>query len=237
MRPLVVMLVLLGNMGLVPLGAQDRANDSTRAITAHRDWWRAFTYGDSSALKRLSDPALQVVLSSGRAFDRTAAFADARTRGDSNAIGISWREERATVEGPSATVHSRFTERIGAQSSEYRFLTVLRRSSAGWRVLAAQSTLVPPERKPISVDREELLDFVGEYRGAAGEVKLAAADSGLLPAGLSSTPILLRPAAAARFFVPGTTIQVIFVRNREGRIRGFDALLPIGELTFHRKLP
>ena len=167
----------------VPAPAQEVGSPADAgARDAHRGWWRAFTLGDTARVRALSAPPIVLTMSTGRVLGHAAVLADAGTRGDSTQVRLEWEDEVLQRWSDGAVVTSRFAETVGPGRSVYRFVTVMRRDAGGWRVVAAQSTRIPPATVPFAIPPERLSAYAGRYRQREGAtvLELAVRDGGLV---------------------------------------------------------
>ncbi|GAB6195766.1 hypothetical protein PAGU2595_010710 [Lysobacter xanthus] len=164
-------LLLAGGLALRAGAATPPAGEST-AITAAHAWWDAFAKGDAPTFSALSTAELTLTLSVGTAFDRDGALSAARSHAGSAYAGTAWSDDRVRIVGPgAAVVTSTATEGFGNMRTVFRYLTVLERQGAEWRVAVAQSTRVlsPTPRLPIA-DAGPLPSYAGRFRTPKGLV-------------------------------------------------------------------
>ena len=218
------------------------AADTVGAVAAQRAWWRALVLADTAYLRAHSAPTLSLTLSSGRTFERDAALAEAASHTTGGAVTVRWADEAVRSLGPAAAVvTSRVTETVGSTSSTYRYLTVLERGAAGWRVAAAQSTreavLAP---RAYAAASGGLADFAGAYRTPRGLLlRVLVRDSALALIEPSGKELRMEPIAADLFeFTALSTangaVRLLFTRDGRGRVTALSQLVPSGVTTFPR---
>ncbi len=203
-----------------PVPAPDAGSSADAgARDAHRAWWRAFTLGDTARVRALSAPQVVLTMSTGRVLGHAAVLADAGTRGDSSQVRLEWEDEVLQGWTDGAVVTSRFAETVGPARSVYRFVTAMRRDAGGWRVVAAQSTRIPPAVVAVPVPPEQLSAYAGRYRQREGGpvLELAVRDGGLIVRrgdGGVDPLIALSPAV---FEAPGQA-RFVLERDAAGRV-------------------
>jgi ketosteroid isomerase-like protein len=220
------------------------AADTTGALAAQRDWWRAFATADTAYLQAHTAQDFSLTLSSGRAFDGAAMLAQAASHVNGGRLAMQWAEESVGVAAPPLAVATlRVTETDGPTSASYRYLTVLERGGGIWRVAAAQSTreLVFTPRVP--VERSGLLgDFAGGYRTPRGLVlRVEVRGAALAMVEPSGAEIPLEPIGPGIFefrqLSPSNgMVRMVFTRDATGRIAGMTRLIN-GEATTFPRIP
>ncbi|HEX8395341.1 MAG TPA: nuclear transport factor 2 family protein [Longimicrobium sp.] len=250
MRPLprpapLLLSLLLAACATVPSPPRGTSpSDADGVLATQRGWWRALATGDTAFLEAHSAQPLTLTLSSGLTLDRAAAIAQSLSFAGSSPPAFGWSEETVRVVAPGVVVATtRSTETVGLTSSAYRYLTVLEREGAGWRVLSAQSTrdavftprLTAAEAGPMG-------DYVGEYRGPrGGTVRVVARDSVLAMVEPSGRELRMEPIGPSLFefdYVSpgGMIIRIAFARDANGRVTSANRLIP-GSITTLVRVP
>ena len=199
-------------------------------LEAQRAWWTALARADTSYLRAHSAPGLIATLSSGKTFSIDSLIRTFST--NRHNVTIEWAEEAVQYRGPSdAVAVAQSTESDGRRPSVYRYLTVLRATGDGWKVIAAQST-----RRNAFTQRsyvhERMTDFEGDYSTPRGlTLKLTANDSSITlrePSGLEvrMEPIGLNLFEATSVSPDGSITRYSFGRNQAGRIVSLSVLVP-----------
>ena len=220
------------------------AGDTTGVLAAQRDWWRAFTVADTAYLEAHSAPAFSITLSSGRTYDRAGMLAQAATHVDGAALRIGWAEEAVRLPVPGVAIAtSRVTEAAGPRTTVYRYLTVLERGAAGWRVSTAQSTREAEFTPQVSAAAAgPLADYAGEYRTPRGGVlRVVVRDStlGLIePSGQELPMVPIGPAVFEFRSLSPTNgiVRFVFPRDGAGRVTSMLRLVP-GEVNSFPRTP
>jgi hypothetical protein len=218
------------------------SSDLAGALETQRGWWRALSTGDTAFLEAHSARPLLVTLSSGRTFDRAALFAQAATFAASAAPTFGWSDETVRLIAPGVAVATtRATEGAALASSAYRYLTVLARDGAAWRVTSAQSTrdaVFTPRLTTAAAGA--LADYVGEYRGPRGGIlRVVARDSVLALIEPSGRELRMEPIGPSLFEFDylspaGAIIRIAFARDASGRVTSASRLIPGAVNTFVR---
>lgn len=246
MRASCLLLAVL--LGAAPAAAAQRpspaAGDTAGALAAQRDWWRAFVVADTAHLRARTAPAFSLTLSGGRTFDRSAMLAQAATHTLGARLEIGWAEEAVRPVAPGvALVTSRATEADGPTVAAFRYLTVLRRDGAGWRVAAAQSTreLAPTPRVPTAAAGAPA-DFAGSYRTPRGGVlRVVARDSALVLVEPSGQEVRMEPIGPGLFELDYVSlgsgiVRFAFPRDAGGRVTALVRLVT-GAATLFPRIP
>lgn len=217
-------------------------SDTAGALETQRSWWRALALGDTAFLAAHSAPTLWLTLSSGRIFDRAAALAEAVTFAGSAPPTFGWSDETVRPVAPGIVAAStRATESAGLASSAYRYLTILERHGAGWRVTSAQSTRAAVFSPRLTTAAAgPMTDYIGEYRGPrGGTVRVVARDSVLALVEPSGRELRMEPIGPSLFefdyVAPaGVIIRIAFARDASGRVTSANRLIPGAVNTFVR---
>jgi hypothetical protein len=227
-----------------PPPASAAANDTTGVLAAQRDWWHAFTVGDTAYLQAHSAPAVWLTLSNGQAYDRAGMLARAARHADGSRLRVEWAQEAVRASAPGvAVVTSRTTEANGPQSSVFRYLTVLERGAAGWRVSMGQTTReAAPTPNVSAAAAGPLGDYAGEYRTPrGGVVRVEVRDSALSLTDPSGQAVALEPIGPAAFEYRNlhginSIVRFVFTRDGTGRV-AFLVRLSVGEANTWTRVP
>ncbi|HEX8213042.1 MAG TPA: DUF4440 domain-containing protein [Longimicrobium sp.] len=211
-------------------------------LETQRGWWRALATGDTAFLHAHSAHPLSLTLSSGRTFDRAATIAQAAAFAASTPPTFGWSDETVRLVAPGvALATTRATESAGLVSIAYRFVTVLERDGAAWRVTFAQSTR-DAEFTPrlTAAAAGSMADYVGDYRGPrGGTVRVVARDSVLALIEPSGRELRMEPIGPSLFEFDylspaGVIIRIAFARDANGRVTSANRLIPGAVNTFVR---
>lgn len=216
--------------------------DTAGALAAQRDWWRAFVVADTAHLRAHAAPDLSLTLSGGQTYDLPAMLAAMATQTRGARLEVGWADETVRMMAPAvALVTSRVTESDGLTVSRYRFLTLLQRDGAGWRVAAAQSAreLALTPRVPAAA-AGALADFAGAYRTPRGAaLRVVARDSALVLVEPSGLEIPMEPVGPGLFefnyvSLGNGIVRFSFPRDSAGRVTALVRLIPGTVTTFPR---
>jgi hypothetical protein len=216
--------------------------DTAGVLETQRGWWRALAIGDTAFLEAHSARPLSVTLSSGRTFDRAAIIAQSVTFAGSAPPTFGWSDETVRMVAPGlAVATTRSTEGAALASSTYRYLTMLQRDGAAWRVTFAQSTREAGFTPRLtSAAAGSMADYVGEYRGPrGGTVRVVARDSVLAMIEPSGRELRMEPVGPSLFEFDylspaGAIIRIAFARDASGRVTSANRLIPGSVNTFVR---
>jgi hypothetical protein len=234
--------LLMGMMSAAAAPRAGAARDSAGAIAMQRAWWQALVLADTASLRALSTSALVVTLSSGQTFDRAGLLADAARHTKGREVKITWADEAIRPVGSNvALVTSRVTEVVGPTASVYRYVTVLERRGADWRVTAAQSTRELAFTPRVGAgEAGPLVDFTGAYQTPRGQaLRVVARDSALLLVEPSGIEIPVEPIGPGLFeftvLSPSNgVVRLAFTRDATGRVTAMTRLLSGSVNTFPR---
>jgi ketosteroid isomerase-like protein len=230
-----------GNVG--PAVSSAASADTSGVLEAQRAWWRAYAIADTAYLQAHTAADFSLTVSSGATFDRAGMLAQAATHVNGSRFTMSFAEDAVHAPAPSVAVATtRSTESDGpAASSTFRYLTVLARTSDGWRVSAGQSTreLTFTPRVP-AAQAGALGDFVGAYRTPRGtELRVEARDSALALIEPSGNVLPMLPIGPALFELGGASplngvVRMAFTRDASGRVTAMSRLINGAVNTFPR---
>lgn len=230
---LAVLVVVTSSCRTVSSGQERQA-----PIRLAEAWWRAFTLGDIAYLERHTGADLVLVLSTGRSYNRTEMLRAAATHGaQAIPVGPALGVKVLHVSASGVVVSNSVRE----GNNTYRYMTVLQRAGAAWRVVGAQSTRFPliAARVPPSVSGA-LRDYAGSYRGGqGGTVRIAVADSVLTLIQPNGEQLRLEPIGPGLFeaVISNTsniTMQFLFARDDRGQVASLSRLYNGIVLTWHR---
>jgi Domain of unknown function (DUF4440) len=218
------------------------ASDTADVVAAQRAWWRAFTLADTAYLREHLAPAASLTLSSGRTLGRDAILSEAASFTTGAQLAVTWVEETVRFPAPAvAIVTSRVSETAGPVTGVYRYLTVLERQGAGWRVTLAQTTREAAfTPRAYAAATSQLGDFVGAYRTPRGlTLRIAASDSALKMIEPSGKELRLEPVGPGLFELSALSpangvVRLLFTRDASGRVTSLSQLAPGAVNTFPR---
>ncbi|HYL00547.1 MAG TPA: nuclear transport factor 2 family protein [Steroidobacteraceae bacterium] len=197
--------------------------------------------GDTAVWDRVLDESCMITTEDGEVIGKPAFLKQMRPlpRGFSGRIRV--RDLTVRRAGPAAIVHYWLdeTEDIFDQrlKTVYVETDVYRRAGGGWRMLAAQVTVVPRDLEPIGVDSELWPALEGEYRlndAATSRYQVFVRDGALYGGGDRATATRLIPLAPLVFFQQGSIHTMIFVRDRSGAITEVRELHKYNEVRLKR---
>lgn len=201
----------------------------------------AVATGDKAIWRRTLSDHCVITDENGHVSD-TAEFLRALTplpKGLSGAITI--RRLTARTFGSAASVHYWIDEYENVFGQKLHTLYVetdtYRREGSTWKMIAAQTTVVPADLRPVAVDRSGWPQLAGSYRlgDAPGWLYHVYLRKGALywQRGEKSAKLLI-PLSPLVFFVQGSIHTVVFVRNGAGRVTEAIELHKYNEITMRR---
>jgi hypothetical protein len=217
--------------------------DMHGVLEMQREWWRAYTVGDTAYLRAHTAPEFLLTLSSGATYDRAAMLVEAPTHVNAGQLGVTWADEALRLASPSAAVLTgRVTETLGNATQVYRFLTAFKRGGdGGWRVAVAQSTREAAFTPRVSAGvAGPLADYAGGYRTPRGAtLQVVVRDSALALVEPSGTEIRLEPIGPGLFefdtlSLSNGVVRIVFTRDAAGRVAAMTRLAPAQSNTFPR---
>ena len=215
-------------------------SDSADVHTTYRRWWHALTTGDTATVALLSSPTLSTTLSTSETLDRAGVIKLSALSVDSSQVRLEWSEESVRIIGNAAVITSRMLERVGQAEVQYRYLTTLERTRAGWRVLATQSTRIPRPSPKIALPVAALEQYEGRYRTPNGrELRVTARDSVLALRTPDGNEQIIAPVSDAVFEIRTSrarfdVVRFVFERDESGRVTRVTRLAPAGVTAFPR---
>jgi hypothetical protein len=103
-----------------------------------------------------------------------------------------------------------------------RGTTVYARKNGQWQVVQVQSTIMPPERKTVTVDSKILDQYVGKYEQAPGVFTMITKQNDTLMAqGMNRPKVVLLPLSEARFVVKDNVGEFTFFKDEKGLVTHF----------------
>lgn len=224
----------------VPPSGAGELFDNQTAIRMQSAWWEAFTQGDTAYLQAHTAADFSLTLSSGRTYDREATLAQAATH--AGGVQMEWADEAVRLTAPDVViVTARMAERAGGGVHTFRYLTVLHRTAAGWRVAAAQSTREAAFAPRVGADVSgPLAAYAGEYRTPRGTVlRVAVRDSALMLIEPSRAELRMEPIGPGLFEFGALSpangiVRFAFTRDASGRVAFMTRMIPGQVNTFPR---
>jgi hypothetical protein len=207
------------------------AQSTNEAASAAKAWWHALTFGDTTYLKNNSTKDLTVTLSIGTRFNLKGIVMQASKHNPTAKIVLDWSEEVLQQPNPqTAIVIHRMLEKVGAGVNPLRYMTVLIKDDAGWKVTAAQSTKeteLSPRIPTASAGRLE--DYAGNYRTPAGTtLRAIVRDTSLILIDHSGVETILEAIGPGIFEPPHLhmvgNVRIIFSRDSMGRVIALNRL-------------
>jgi hypothetical protein len=239
--------VLASQLGVSTAGippARAAAADPTEAtwfLKRTQALFDAVAVGDKAVWRRtLADDCI-ITDEDGHVYDK-AGFLDTLgglPKGFSGSIRIRHLTVRAF--GAAAAVHYWIDEHEDALGEKlhttYVETDTYRREGGSWKIIAAQTTVVPADLKPVAVETRGWADLAGSYRlgRPPGRLYHAYLRNGALYWGSdekSAKPLI--PLSPLVFFVQGSIHTLVFVRDPAGRITQALELHKYNEIAMQR---
>lgn len=220
------------------------------ASTAETSWfldrtqalYDGVTAGNPTIWRRtLADDCI-VTDEDGHVFDKAAFLATVRPLPKGSSGDIKIKHLTVRTFGAAASVHYWMDEHEDAFGDELHTVYVetdtYRRQSGTWKMIAAQTTVVPANLKPVAVDSRGWPELAGSYRlgqVASGPISHAyLRDGSLYWGGDEKSARLLIPLSPLVFYVRGSIHTIVFVRNGSGRITEALELHKYNEVAMQR---
>lgn len=224
------------------------ANERTSS-DASIEWFRSTTQalydavagGDTAVWDRVLAENCMITTEDGEVLGKSAFLKQMRPLPSGSSGRIRVRDLTVQRVGAAAIVHYWLdeTEDIFEQrlKTVYVETDVYRRSADGWRMLAAQLTVVPRDLEPIEVDSGLWPALEGEYRlndKATSRYQVFVRDGVLYGGAERATATRLIPLAPLVFFQEGSIHTMIFVRDRSGAVSEVRELHKYNEVRLKR---
>lgn len=197
--------------------------------------------GDTTVWDRVLDENCLITTEDGEVLSKGRFLKQMRPLPPGFSGQIRVRDLTVRHAGPAAIVHYWLdeTEDIFDQQLKtvYVETDVYRRSAGGWKMLAAQVTVVPRDLEPIADDAALWPALEGEYRlndKATSRYRVFVRDGVLYGGGERATATRLIPLAPLVFFQQGSIHTMIFVRDRSGAISEVRELHKYNEVRLKR---
>lgn len=202
-------------------------------LAAQRGWWQALATADLAYLEAHTAAEHSLTLSAGGSYDRAAMLAQASASPQGGDVQFEWADERVRFPEPGVAIATgRCTERARGFAGAFRYLTVLQRAEAGWRVTAAQSTREATFTPRVLAEVAGALeDYVGSYRTPRGALlRVKRGDAALVLVEPSGKQLPMEPIGPGLFefkaLSPGNGIvRFSFARDGSGQVRSFSRLI------------
>jgi hypothetical protein len=208
---------------LVPGPSPAPADD---AIAAVRTWWLAFGDGKLDTLEAMSAPDISLTMAAGRTLDRAGLFEQSKAYVGGPGTNFTWLDESARYpDRDTAVVRTRTIEVLSGRPVAFRILSVLRRTSGAWRMVATHTTRETVWSPRVAPDvAGPYASFEGRYRAPKGFVTARATPDGLL---------MLDPTGRATRFEPigpglfetrpdpkaNDAVRIAFIRGADGKLQ------------------
>ncbi|MFY9621090.1 MAG: DUF4440 domain-containing protein [Pyrinomonadaceae bacterium] len=212
-------------------GAQEAT--AQEVLKTEREQRDAYLQGDVAKTERLV--ADEFVLTAGRDIgNKKTLIGFLRSTAVDPTLTLTTEDTRVNIEGDTAIVIGRRVERRRRQDNNRegvayaRYMRTYIKRQGRWQLLAEHLEAIPLERTAVKIDTRVYDDYVGEYESPIFDFavvkdgdRLMAVPKERNPTRTSQgrPPAELVPEAEAEFFLKGREdAQVIFMRNREGKV-------------------
>lgn len=198
----------------------------------------AVAKGDWPAYRTLLDPQFVHIsdLGARRSFGDMQRFVEGHvgSLAKHGVVNLSFRRV-----GSLAIVDAVVREHLPDIEAAWRETDVFVPDGKRWRYVYHHETPIPQPPVAAALGEDRLEDYVGHYRSGAGTRDIFTAAGGTL-FGQSSpgdAPTALIHVAPGAFAVVGDPSVLAFIRDRSGRVTGFLAHLPSGQVTVSQREP
>lgn len=237
----IALCLLLSACATSPAPPADRLEAA--ALSAHRAWWQAYSFGDQTALAALTAPGAEIVFASGARLPRAAVIEEAGNNTRESGFSIAWSDESARFPRSGlAVVSATATGRAGRSLQVFRIAAVLDHvGESDWKAVSIQSTRVARFAPAVPPEVSGAMDdYVGMYATPNGRLLRMEVREGSLwmvepdEKAFELTPVgpgLFEPAGASPL---NGVLRLLFARNGSGRVVSFSRLTDGHVATFPR---
>jgi ketosteroid isomerase-like protein len=148
-------------------------------------------------------------------------------------LTLTAEDTRVTINGDTAIVIGRRVERRRREDNNRegvayaRYVRTYIKRQGSWLLLGEHLQAIPAERTAVKVDTKVYDDFLGQYESSIFDFDVIKEGERLIAVPKERTttrtsqgrpPAELFPESESEFFLKGRDAQVIFIRNREGKV-------------------
>ncbi|HEV2704961.1 MAG TPA: DUF4440 domain-containing protein [Pyrinomonadaceae bacterium] len=199
--------------------------EQEEVLKANRAQWDALLRRDAAAVERLvADDFLQVVPDGVGNKETLLSFLK-RTPADPT-LTLTTENAQVRVDGDTAVLVARRVERRrrpdnNAEGTAYaRYTRTFVRRARRWQLLSEHVQTIPAERTANRIDPQVFDDYVGRYDSPIFAFAVVREGDRLvaIPDERERPQAELLPESEAEFFIKGRDVQIVFVRDRKGRV-------------------
>lgn len=232
MKPILALVALATLVSSFALAQQQRGPSARRSQTAahevlkaDRAQWEAFLRRDARAMEQLvAEDFLQVVP---EGIGNRATLIDFLKRVPSDpTLTLTTENAEVRVDGDTAVLVGRRVERRrrpdnNAEGTAYaRYTRTFVRRGATWQLLSEHIQTIPAERTARRIDPQVYDDYVGRYDSPIFAFAVVREGDRLvaIPEEKERPQAELSPESETEFFIKGRDVQIVFMRDRKGRV-------------------
>jgi ketosteroid isomerase-like protein len=194
-------------------------------LKADRAQWDAFLRRDAAAMERLVAGDFLQVVPDGVGNKETLIGFLKRTPADPT-LTLTTENPQVRVDGDTAVLVARRVERRrrpdnNAEGTAYaRYTRTFVRRAGRWQLLSEHVQTIPAERTAHRIDPQVYDDYVGRYDSPIFAFVVVREGDRLVavPEERERPQAELLPESEAEFFIKGRDVQIVFVRDRKGRV-------------------
>lgn len=196
--------------------------------------------GDRSVLERLGAPELTLVNRDGKTYTKAEFLADLVPPRPGYDLRFSVKEPRLFRQGDMAVLTFVLDEYLTIwgqdMSTDYRTTIAWVRRDGRWQAALYQYFERPVDPAVVPLSPESLDEYVGTYEIAAGRwvTRIAREGSKLTASRDGGTAREIKPSGGGRFYYPGVEGELLFVRDRSGKVTGMAFRRNFKDLLYRR---
>jgi len=208
-------------------GGQQKPDSNTveqELLRLEREWLNAYEGRDVAAMERIVADDFTLTFGDGSVIDKAQAIADLKRPGPiDSTLKFSTEDVKVRVYGDTAILTGRVIEKRQRQNrdavSESRYTDTYVRRQGRWQVVASHLSRLPPKRTAITVDPKIYDLYVGQYELTGGRVLTLTREGNALMSQPTGQPKFeLFPESETSFFLKGPDVQLVFVKDKDGRV-------------------
>jgi Domain of unknown function (DUF4440) len=203
--------------------------------------YAAVAPGDKAIWRRTLSRDCIITDEDGHVYDKTAFLRSLKPLPKGFSGSITIRHLTALTFGPAASVHYWIDERESVFGQKlhttYVETDTYRREGGGWKMIAAQVTVVPGNLKAVAVDESAWPELIGRYElgSAPGWIYNVFMRHGSLYWGRDEKSArLLIALSPLVFFLRNSIHTIVFVRDRAGGVKEAIELHKYNEIVMRR---
>ena len=203
--------------------ATQQSDAEKELLKLEREWLDSYVRRDAAAMDRNVADDFTITYPNGAVSTKAQTMADLVRPGPADpSLTFTTEDTKVRLYGDAAVLTGRVIEKRRRDNREItigsRYTDTYVRRQGRWQVVASHLGRLPPERTAITLDPRVYDAYVGQYEISGNRTLTIMKEGNALMAQSTGQPKYeLSPESEARFFIKGTEVQFIFIRDDEGR--------------------